>query len=281
MEQNERLSNLTSNELAYLWSAYEYETMAKCGLTSFLQHINDERTEEILKEVVTISEARIEKIKQFFNMEKCPVPLGFTDDDINFNAPRLFSDTLYLEFMLQLIQMELANYALAFIGAIKPDLQQFYENATKESMTVKTKVKQLAMDKGIYIPAPRIPTPKQVTFVTKDRFLAGWFGEKRPLLGMEIAHLVFNAKRNGVGQAVITGFSQVAQSKEVRKFFERGRDIAVKSVDVFSKLLNEYYLPTSTKIWTSEVTDSKEPPFSDKLMLQMITSLIASGMSSY
>jgi len=34
-------------------------------------------------------------------------------------------------------------------------------------------------------------------------------------------------------------------------------------------------------IWTSEVTDSKEPPFSDKLMLQMITSLIASGMSSY
>src|SRR5699024_5796520 len=97
----------------------------------------------------------------------------------------------------------------------------------------------------------------------------------------EISHLIFNAKRNGIGQAVITGFSRVAQAKEVRKFFERGREIAGKTVDIFSKILHENYLPSSSMIWTSEVTDSTKAPFSDKLMMKMITTLIASGMSSY
>ena len=98
---------------------------------------------------------------------------------------------------------------------------------------------------------------------------------------LTIVHLVFNAKRNDVRQAVITGFSQVAQSKEIRKFSERGREISGKSVEVFANILHEHYLPTSTMIWTSEITDSKEPPFSDKLMPYLITTLIASGISRY
>src|SRR5690625_4352547 len=174
MKQNERLSDFTSNELAYLWTSYEYETMIRCGLMSFLQHVDDEPTKELLKEIITISENRIEKIKQFFKTKNCPIPLGFTDDDINFNSQRLFSDKLYLEFMLQLVQMELANYTLAFVGAVKPQLQHFYENATKISMEIKTKVKQVAIDKGVYLPPPRIPTPKHASFVTKDNFLSGW-----------------------------------------------------------------------------------------------------------
>lgn len=277
MEHNERLSNFTSGELSYLWVAYEYETMASCGMKSFLLYVEDEPTKELLKETITISTERIEQVKEFFTAEKCPIPLGFTEDDINVNAPRLFSDVLYIEFMLQLTKLELPHYSLAFVEVTKPYLQRFYEKAIKDSMNLEMKMKKLAMDKGIYIPTPRIPTPKQV----EDNFLAGWFGEKRPLLGMEIAHLVFNAKRNGIGQAVITGFSQVAQSKEVRKFFERRREIAGKTVDIFSSILHDHYLPTSSMIWTSEVTDSTEAPFSDKLMMKMITTLISSGMSSY
>lgn len=42
MEENIHLGPMTSYELAYLWVAYQYETMARCGLTFFLQHIEDE-----------------------------------------------------------------------------------------------------------------------------------------------------------------------------------------------------------------------------------------------
>lgn len=281
MKYEERLGNLTSGELAYLWATYEYETMAKCGMTFFLQHVEDQPTKELLEETLAYSKERIAKVKEFLIEENYPIPQGFTEGDLISDAPRLFSDVLYLEFILQLIKLEVPNYTLAFLEMTKNDLQQFYQQAIRSSLNLEMKVKKLSIDKGIFLPTPRIPTPKQVDFVTKDNFLAGWFGEKRPLLGIEISQLVFNAKRNGVGHAVITGFSQVAQAKEVRKFFERGREIAGKTVEVFTHILHENYLPSSSMIWTSEVTDSTVAPFSDKLMMKLITTLIASGMSSY
>ncbi|WP_445661507.1 DUF3231 family protein [Bacillus sp. FSL K6-3431] len=63
-----------------------------------------------------------------------------------------------------------------------------------------------------------MPTPEQVDFVKKQPFLNGWLGDRRPLLGIEIANLVYKAERNTLGEALITGFSQVVKSKEVRQF---------------------------------------------------------------
>src|SRR5690625_6533146 len=120
-----------------------------------------------------------------------------------------------------------------------------------------------------------------VPMLIKECLLAGWFGDTRPLLGSEIAQLVMHAKRNALGQAVITAFSQVAKSKEVRQFFERGREIAGKHLEVFTSKLRDEYLPSSAILLTSEVTDSTEAPFSDKLMTTLITSLISSGIGVY
>src|SRR5699024_8707160 len=119
---------------------------------------------------------RSEQIKDILMKERCQPPLGFTKSDVNVNAPRLFSDKLYLEFMLQLIKMELPSYSFALVEMTKPYLQQFYQNTIQESMDIERKVKQLAIDKGIYIASPRIPTPQQNNIVKKDSFLSGWFG---------------------------------------------------------------------------------------------------------
>ncbi len=96
-----------------------------------------------------------------------------------------------------------------------------------------------------------------------------------------ISALIFNAQRNALGQAVITGFSQVAKDKEVRRYFERGRDIAGKHVNIFGKILYEDFLSEAALLLTSEVTDSTEAPFSDKLMMTLITALIGSGIGEY
>src|SRR5699024_4303253 len=206
-------------------------------------------------------------------------PEGFTKSDVHLNAPRLFSDMLYLEYCMQTCEMELMFYNLGFIEAVKPNIQRYFTEVLTDSQNLEIKSKKLSKEKGLYIRAPHIPKQKKVDYVEKDSFLAGWFGEKRPLLGIEIAQLVFHAKRNALGQAVITGFSQVAKSKEVRRFFERGREIAGKQFDVFSSILSDEYLPNAASLMTSEVTDSTEAPFSDKLMLRFITALIRAGMS--
>jgi hypothetical protein len=143
------------------------------------------------------------------------------------------------------------------------------------------RAKELSKEKGIFYRAPLLPKPDQIKFVKKQNFLAGWFGDRRPLLGVEIANIVYNAKRNALGQAIITGFSQVAKSKEVRQYFERGREIAGKHLEIFSSILHENYLSQGTLNLTSEVTNSKVAPFSDKLMMYHISALIGSGIGQY
>lgn len=281
MKQEESMAQLTCGEISYLWISYQYETISKWGITFFLQHIEDEETKIILEEALELSNKRIMQLKEIFDEEGYLHPEGFTKSDVHLNAPRLFSDMLYLEYCMQTCEMELMFYNLGFIEAVKPNIHRYFTEVLTDSQNLEIKSKKLSKEKGLYIHAPHIPKQKKVDYVEKDSFLAGWFGEKRPLLGIEIAHLVFHAKRNALGQAVTTAFSQVAKSKEVRRFFERGREISGKQYEIFSKILAEEYLPNSATLLTSEVADSTEAPFSDKLMMIFITVLISAGISGY
>ncbi|MEI3611063.1 DUF3231 family protein [Pseudogracilibacillus sp. SO30301A] len=277
----EEITELTSGEISSLWMTYQSETLQKCGIRFFLQHVDDKQIQEILEEMLRLTIKRIDRVKDIFMKEDYPVPEGFTDDDVNLKAPRLFSDILYLEYCLEKLKMELTHFSYPMLDAVKVDVQEFYFEVMQDIQKLEMRAKELAKAKGIYNRAPKIPTPKQVEYVTKESFLAGWLGGKRPLLGIEISQLVFHSKRNALGQAVITAFSQVAKSKEVRRFFERGREISGKHLDIFSTILNDEYLPNSANVLTSEVTDSTEAPFSDKLMMTFITNLIASSIGGY
>src|SRR5699024_5421915 len=131
---------------------------------------------------------------------------------------------------------------LALMNAARSDIIDFFSGNLKKSQSLHIQAKELSKEKGTFLRAQLIPKPKQIEMVKKENFLAGWFGARRPLLGMELTYLVFIDMRNALGQAVITGFSQVAKSKEVRRYFERGRDISGKHLNVFGKILYEDYL---------------------------------------
>lgn len=281
MENKQYLTKLTGGELSHLWIAYQYQTLSQCGITYFLNHIEDKQIEHLLQEGLMISKKRIEQIIDIFKNEGYPIPQGFTDGDVNLNAPRIFSDKLYLEYVIQTLMMESVSFGQSFMCAIDEKVMDFFNEVMIDSQTQEIKAKNLAKDKGIFIRGPKIPIPKHINFVKKDSFLAGWFGDKRPLLGIEISNLVLHAKRNALGQAVITAFSQVAESKEVRAYFERGREISGKHVKVFTDLLHDDYLPSSSILMTSEVTDATEAPFSDKLMMSFITNLIGISIGGY
>lgn len=272
---------LTSTEVSSLWGSYQADTMMICGIKYFLVNIKDMEIKSLLEYTLSLIEKRNNHMTQIFQEEAYPVPQGFTEDDVNLSTPRLFVDTLYLEFILNMSGYTLAAYSAALALSERTDIIDYYSKALSDSQVLHKKTKELAKEKGLYIRSPLIPKPSQVDFVHNQSFLAGWFAERRPLLGVEIAHLVFNSKRNALGQAVITGFSQVAQSKEVRHYFERGRDISGKHLNIFTNVLNENYLSNGALLATPEVTDSKEAPFSDRLMMFLITTLIASSIGQY
>ncbi|CAM3661863.1 DUF3231 family protein [Marinicrinis lubricantis] len=94
----------------------------------------------------------------------------------------------------------------------------------------------------------------------------GFFGEVRPLHGLEIAHLTGNIHNDITSKALIIGFSQGARLEKVRKFLERGKHINQKHIDSFSDKLNKDNLPSPSLI-DHLVTASTVPPYSDKLMV--------------
>lgn len=272
---------LTAPEISTLWAAYQSDTLAIGGLKFFLNHVNDEDIRNILNETLTIVEDHIVRIKDIFEQENYPLPQGFTEQDVNQDAPRLFSDKLYLEYILNMTDMTLVTYTAALVSAERDDIINYFSDVLTRSQKLHIKVKNISKEKGTYIRSPILSKPSQIDFVKKQSFIAGWFADRRPLIGTEVANLVFNAKRNALGQAVITGFSQVAKSKEVRRYFERGREISQKHLEVFSSILNENHLPQGALLATSEVTESTIAPFSDKMMMFLVSTLIASGIGQY
>src|SRR5699024_9021582 len=271
---------LTAAEISSLWSSYQEHTLNLCGINFFLVHVNDSQIRQILEKALTIEKNNKAKLEQFFNNENYPVPQGFTEQDVNLNAPRLLSDKLYLEYILNMAELNLFTNATALTMAARSDIIDFYSNKLNIAQGLLKQAVELAKQKGTYVRTPSIPKAKKIDFVKKERFLTGWFGDRRPLLGVEIANLAYASKRNALGQAVITAFSQVAENKETRQYFEKGRDIAGKHKEAFNDILNEDYL-SNGMLMTSEVTDSTVAPFSDKFMMNFVTILISFGITQY
>jgi hypothetical protein len=271
---------LTAPEISDLWTAFQADTLNVCGLSFFLTHAEDTEIRSVLKNALSSTKKRIEKEIDFFNGEQYPIPRGFTNEDVNLNAPKLFSDRLYLEYVLSMTNLDILANSTALAFSVRSDMIAFYTDNLHEMEKMHVTAKELMKKKGYYIRAPEIPKPDQIHFVRKDSFLSGWIGNQRPLLANEIANLIFSAKRNALGQAVITGFSQVAENKNVRQYLEKGRDISGKHYETFTNILRENYLSDGTLL-TPEVTNSTTAPFSDKLMLNFVTVLIASGIGQY
>lgn len=281
MEKSTDQFELTAPEIASLWETYQQETMSICTLEFFLMHVEDEQIKQLLEDSLENAKERKLSVIDFFERDGFPVPQGFTNNDVHLNAPRLFKDRLYLQFIIFMTKMGLTSYSFSFMNAVRSDLLSYYSSVIEEINDMSIRANEVAKEKGIFIYPPHIPKPKEVEFVKKESFITGWLGERRPLNALEISNLVFNALRNSIGQAVITGFSQVAKSKEVRRYFERGRDISTKHLEVFSSILHEDYLSDGSLIMTTDVTDSTEAPYTDKMMMFLISMLISSGIGQY
>lgn len=271
---------LTAAEISNLWRTYQADSIDICGISFFLIHAEDPEIRQVLEKCLQIVKDNKQQLEQIFNYENYPIPQAFSEKDINFNAPRLFSDKLYLHYILNLADIHLLNYSANLAMAARTDIIDFYSKELQKTQKLYQQIIELVESKGIYIRTPSIPKANKVEFVKKESFLSGWFGNRRPLLGLEIAHLSYASRRNSLGQAVITGFSQVAKSKEIRKFFEKGRDISGRHKNTFTDILNENYL-SDGMLMTSEVTDSTVSPFSDKLMMTLVTVLNAAGIAQY
>lgn len=271
---------LTSAELGYLWTCYVGDSMSKCILKYFLKKVEDSEIQPILEHALDLSQQHCEKVTKIFVDEGIAVPQGFSDKDVNYEAPRLWSDEFFLNYVKHMAKGGLGMYAYILPSTVRKDTRNHFSKCLSSTTELYNETTNVLLSKGIEVRPPFIPYPKKVDFVHKQSFLSGWFGEQRPLTSIEIAHLTANVQTNKLGEALIIGFSQVAESDSVRKYFLRGKEITKKHIEVFNTYLNKNDLPAPST-WDHLVTESTVAPFSDKLMMFHIELLSATGMGNY
>jgi hypothetical protein len=267
MEQT-RIS-LTAPEVSSLWTQYMFDSMSICFIKYALEHLEDDDIVDIYKESLELSNRHVQKVKDFFVREGIPIPHGFTDKDVNVHAPRLFQDPFYLYYIYIMSLQGLTGYSLSLSTSIRADLRKYYITCNSETMTLFDKTIDTLLTKGLFS-RPAVLTPAEnIDFIKHQSFLTGWFGEKRPLTGIEIGDITFNMNKMHMHVALKVGFSQIAVSKKVRQYINRGAEISNKHIAAFGKIFREEML-NSPISWQSHVTSSTTSPFSDKWMMYQV-----------
>ncbi|KAA9029956.1 DUF3231 family protein [Niallia endozanthoxylica] len=271
---------LTAAEMSFLWTQYINDTLSFCVNSYFLEKVEDEEVRPIIEWTLDTSKENMSIMQELFQKEDFPVPIGFTEQDVNPKAPKLFSDTFVLMYLRQMSILAMAASSGALGLVTRPDVVDFHKRVLKIGVELQDKTRDLMVKQGTYVRPPFISTPDKVDFVEKQQFLAGFLGKKRSVTSIEVTHLFLNVQTNSIGKALITGFAQIAQNDEVKQYMVRGKQMAQKHVDIFSDLLIKEDLPAPMS-WDSAITDTTEKVFSDKLIMFHVSAMIAAGIGNY
>lgn len=278
--QDKNKIRLTAAEMGSLWTNYINGTAAICVLKHFLAKVEDEEVRPVIEYALSASIKSITSLKTLFQKDYFPVPIGFTDQDVNPESPKLFSDTFVMMYLRNMSILGMAASSGALGMVTREDVVVFFKDTLKMAGELQDLTRALMLKQGTYVRPPFISVPDKVSFVEKQQFLAGFFGEKRALNAVEITLLFNNIQTNAIGKTLIIGFAQIAKDQEVKEYFLRGKQIAQKHMDYFSDTLKKEDLPAPMN-WDTALSDSTMSVFSDKLMMYHISVMNAAGIGNY
>ncbi|KAB2331343.1 DUF3231 family protein [Bacillus mesophilum] len=275
-----KANNLTAAEVSALWLQYLGDSMAICVYKYFLNIVEDKEIKPILENALQLAEGHITKITEFLKSANFQIPLGFTEDDVNVNAPRLFSDQFLLFYSYIMTIHGLTAYSLAVTNVERQDLQNYFFDCTVSSKELFQKITKLAINQSKYRSVPSISSPHGVEFIKSPGFISNLIGDKRPLNSSEISTLFFNSTKTGFISSLSLAFSQVAVREDVRNFMLKNVKLAGKDAESFDAILQEEHLPIPEK-WDDEITNSTVSPFSDKLIMFHAGFLVNAALTYY
>ncbi|TCP52186.1 uncharacterized protein DUF3231 [Tumebacillus sp. BK434] len=273
-------NRLVSAELGSLWQTYQYESMSHCILTYFDRTLDDPEGKLLLRRLLDLQEGHLAALRQFFERERIPLPCGYTETDVHPGAPKLFNDAFILQFVAFMNQVALEQSQMSLSTAPTRDLRHFLMQRLHHYTELEDATFELLLEKGLFVRAPYVPYPTEVTFVQDPGFLAGLLGNKQPLNVLETGHLFINSIRNQLGTLLMTGLIQTVQEPEIREYLLKGKQLAREIAGIFDSVTKEAELPPAALI-SVEVTDATEPPFSDRLILNFVTALNTYGLGIY
>ncbi|WP_342048825.1 DUF3231 family protein [Bacillus sp. OTU530] len=277
---NQNNDRLTSPEIANLWTHYIRETMGNCVIKYMLKIIQDPEINKVFQTAHELAQKHINKLRDLFLQENFPVPKGFTEEDVNLDAPPLFTDLFCLNYIHTMTTHGEQAYNLAFTVSIRQDIRDFYYQCNIDTMNLYNQSIEVLIAKKLLDKPPYYSTPDKIHFINTLDYVTDVFGNHRTLNAIECGNIYFNLQKSLITKGCLIAFKQVCKDKGVNKFLEKGIHVANKHIGTFTTLLlkEDLHLP---RTFDSEITNSKVAPFSDKLMLFHSGFLFAAAISYY
>lgn len=267
MDENQL--KLTSSEIGTLWGEYINGTATDIVNKYMVSIIEDEAIKAIFEDAIKTFEKQKKQIVTFIEKEGFPVPIGFTESDLFQDKPRLFTDIFCLNYLHIMTLHGLLGHSTALAVSVRKDLRDFYDSCDNDAKKMYHQTIELLLEKGSFQRDPLFYPDKNPESISSQDFTDGLFGKGRTLSATEMISISFNLKKSIMTKTLCIAFSQVAQTKEVRKFLADSGKTADGQIKAFAKIMQDDNLPVP-KSWETEVTTSTDSPFSDKLMMYHI-----------
>ncbi|KOP70788.1 DUF3231 family protein [Priestia megaterium] len=270
---------ISSSEVGTLWLTYQEKTMILRILEYFIEKSDDQQAKNIMGGLWQELSYYVTKIKKIFQEQGIAIPVGFSQEDVNLEAPKLYDNGFDIMFVRILKEISMGMYTLNMNMAYQDDVMEIYEGLTSTTQKIYKSSTLYLLEKGILTLPPKVTMPKSSEFIESKRYLNGFnpFNDKRALNDLELGYLHHGIETNNIGMQLITGFAQCAEDKEVKQYFVKGKELAKKQIKVFGDILLESDVQFSATSG-STVTTSKVAPFSQKLMMFCIYLLNGFGI---
>jgi hypothetical protein len=257
---------VTTLEMGKLWATYMGNSMSVQILSYFLHHCEDEDIRTLLENGLALARDFLQRIEGFFVKDHIPIPIGFTNNDVNLGAPRLYADEFYVHYLKYASKAGISLYAVAVPLMMREDIREFFVYCNQCTTVLLGQINNVLAEKKFIAKPPILPTPEEIEKVDKQSYLNGFFGDVRPLQALEIIHLWDNIENNTTSKALLLGFYQTVKDDKIKALFKRGLNMTDKAVKQYQEKLHLEQMPSPAYL-DHLVTTSTYPPFSDKIML--------------
>ncbi|MET3697511.1 uncharacterized protein DUF3231 [Bacillus oleivorans] len=274
---------ITSSELGTLWLTYQQKTMILRMLEYFIEKADDDKAKDIMTKLYKEIDPYVGKMVEIFKNEGAVIPVGFAEQDVNKEVPKLYDNGFDIMFIRLIKEISMGLHSLNLTMSYREDIVIMYKELTAITQNYYNLCTQYLLEKGMLARPPYVSMPNSVEFVKDINYLGGFavnpLTEKRTLNTVEVAHIHHAIESNITGMQMITGFAQCANEREVKKFFNEGAELAKSII----KELSETLLQSNIQIPEASgghATRSTVAPFSDKIMMYCTSLFCSFSMGS-
>ncbi|SFC36044.1 Protein of unknown function [Bacillus sp. OV322] len=261
-------NKMSSAEVGILWMTYHKKTMILRIVDYFIETSDDQKAKALMQGLVKKLNPMVDEISALLKKDGAAVPIGFTMEDVNLEAPNLYEQGFDITFCRILKEISMGMYALHTTLSYREDIIMFYKKLTDITQTYYNLFTQYLLDNRI-LPAPNFTEmPTSNEYITDTSYMKGTnlLGHKRPLNTIEFGLLFHSLETNITGMQLMKSFAQCTKDEEAKKYFIKGQNLTKEIIKGTENILLENNVQPAAASG-GVVTTSTIAPFSDKMMV--------------